>query len=335
MRAPVFAALVFSALASCQANDEAIFIEGVLPPDKDCLVSSAGLVFLPSGAYDLGGAQSGYTAALKVRTNLPSTFKNSDVGVSPNYPNYGPVDNNIVIFDSAEVEYELQTDAATGVLLAQNSNGQLSCDAGVCTIGPRTVTASGTVFNSQTNLNTASLVATELIPLDLAERLKNLNDNLGANGPLAAPGGRLKLIATVSVVGSTTGSGEIRKVKSFPLPYPIDLCVGCLVATEEFCTPFNAVAVTNPSTDKICSVGQDQVVSACFCYELDNAQNPVLDPVTGKPKPTGTIVTDADSCPGGGGCSASCFTHCSARSLALVRRRSWGLTVSPLTRKTR
>jgi hypothetical protein len=299
MRAPVFAALAFSALASCQANDEAIFIEGVLPPDSSCLVSSSSTVFLPSGLYDIGGAQSGYNAALKVRTNLPSTFKNSDIGVSPNYPNYGPVDNNIVIFDSAEIEYELLTDAATGEQLEQLSNGQLECDAGACTIAPRTVTASGSVFNQQTNLNTASLVSTELLPRDLADTLKALSDNLGGTSPLAAPGGRLKLIATVAVIGSTTGSGDIRKVKSFPLPYPIDLCVGCLVATEEFCDEFDAVVVNGAAAAQVCRVGQDQLFSACVCFEKDNAGNKVIDPVTGKPKPTSTVVTDADSCTGG------------------------------------
>lgn len=298
MRAPLLAALALGSLAACQANDESIFIEGVLIPDENCLVSSAGTVFQPSGVYDIRGARSGYSASLKVRTNLPATFNSTDVTQSktqsPNYPNYGPVDNNVVIFDSAEVEYELQTDADTGERLEQLSDGQLSCNAGKCTIAPRTVTASGSVFNQQTTLNTASLATVELLPLDLAQSLNKLNDQLGEEGPLPSPGQRLRLIATVSLVGSTTGSGEIRKLKSFPLPHPIELCVSCLFADEADCEEYDALPILSASADLVCTLGQDRAFSTCACPKLDNAGEPVVDAagnvVFTKP------VTEADSC---------------------------------------
>lgn len=308
MRAPLFAALVLGGLASCTVDtEESIFIEGVLPPDDKCTVSATSIVFQPSGIYDIGGgARSGYDAALKVRTNLPSTFSNIDVTQSktqsPNYPNYGPVDNNVVIFESAIVEYEIQTDAATGDALqaASDAVGQnLTCKDGVCTIKEQTVTATGTVFNTQTNLNTPSIATAELLPLSVANALNAIVEAAGPATPLASPGGRLQLIATVSIVGSTTGNGDLRKIKSFPLPYPIDLCRGCLVPTDDICDEFDAIAfgaVDSTTGDPLlsCRPGQDVPSAFCFCVERDNAGNPT-SPLT----PT-KAVTAVDSCDVGG-----------------------------------
>jgi hypothetical protein len=306
MRAPLFAALVLGGLTSCTVDtDESIFIEGVLPPNDECKVSAGDIVFQPSGVYDIGGARSGYDAALKVRTNLPSTFSSGDVGQSktqsPNFPNYGPVDNNVVIFESAVVEYEIQTDAATGDALqaASESVGQnLTCTDGVCTIKAQTVTATGTVFNTQTNLNAASIATAELVPLSLANALNDIVVEAGSATPLASPGGRLRLIATVSIVSSTTGNGDLRKIKSFPLPYPIDLCRGCLLPSEELCEEFTAIPFGAVDADGepllTCRPGQDVPSAGCFCVERNAAGQPT-SPLT----PT-KLVTAADSCDVGG-----------------------------------
>jgi hypothetical protein len=296
LRAPLVAALTLGALTGCSGDDAAVFIEGVLVKDAACTVSSAGTVFRAGGTYDIAGAQGGYNVGLKVRTNLPSTFNSGNANQSPNYPNYGPVDNNVVVFDSAVVEYTLAVDVDTGTNLETFTNKQIDCEtsedsaSAICTIKPRTVTASGTVFNPQSSLNTAGLVATELVPKDLAEVLQAAFEGVGA---LQAPGDTARLTATVSLVGSTTGSGEYRKLTSFPLPFPIDLCVGCLVASDEFCEAFDAVAVETNAP--VCDVGQDTRTSSCFCFEKNNAGAPAQNP----PTATDTPVLDADSCDGG------------------------------------
>lgn len=306
MRAPLIATLTLGALAGCSGSDAAIFIEGVLVRDAtDCTVSSADTLFRSGGTYDLAAAQNGYSVGLKVRTNLPSTLSSVGGNQSPNYPNYGPVDNNVVVFDSAVVEYTLAVDTETGTNLEAFTNKQIDCEPSedsanaICTIKPRTVTASGTVFNPQASLNSAGLVATELVPKDLADVLQAAFEGVGA---LQFPGDSARLTATVSLVGSTTGSGEYRKLTSFPLPFPIDLCVGCLVASKEFCEVFDAFpAASKDAQGKpvvICVPGQDQVVSRCECKKLDNAGNEVLDPTTQIPVTTGTVVVDADTCDG-------------------------------------
>lgn len=293
--------LVLLGLASCTVDtDESIFVEGVLTPkvEEDGCVYQAVLsnpTFSLGGLYDIGGATSGYFAALQVRTNLPSTFNTTDVTQSktqsPNYPSYGPVDNNVVIFETAKITYELLTDETTGELLEAAAQRldikNLACDKGVCEIEEQTVTATGAVFNAQTSLNTASVASTDLVPLSLARNLAAVVDEAGA---LASPNERMELKATVSIVASTTGSGDIRKVTSFPMTYPIELCVGCIAATDEICERFNAVVAPSPNADKVCDPGQDALFQACVCVERDNAGRPVEPQVITK------VVTEADSC---------------------------------------
>jgi len=72
MRLPLTAIFAAAGLATvgCMEEEAAMFIEGALPlaPDE-CKVSAGDNVFLSNGVLDLGG-RSGYTVALKVRTNL-------------------------------------------------------------------------------------------------------------------------------------------------------------------------------------------------------------------------------------------------------------------------
>lgn len=293
------------ASASCTvATDESIFVEGVVPPEVSATdgcsfkAVQSNPVFSTGGIYDIGGASRGYFAALQVRTNLPSTFSTTDVSSSrtqsPNYPNYGPVDNNVVIFENAKISYEVLTDEETGKALQAaastlNPPQNLKCVKGVCAIEEVTVTAGGTVFNQQTSLNTASIASTELVSFSLATNLKQIAERAGV---LSAPADRLKMIATVSIVGSTTGNGEIRKVTSFPLPFPIDLCIGCIAANEDICDNFDAIVVANPNAaDEVCIAGQDRPFQVCACIERNNAGEPTTTP------PTVTkAVTTADSC---------------------------------------
>jgi len=282
--------------ASCIDNQNVVFIEGALPLlAPDCEVDAASNDFASNGIFDLLGG-SGYTAFLKVRTNLPSTFSGQDLAQgrtqAPNYPFYGNADNNVVIFDGAEIEYSFVTDQLTSEKLVATAKregftGELECRAAVegdllrtCTLGKRSVAVSGSVFNTQTSLNAAAAIATQALPPDLGIELARLYKQTATDAGtaatnlalLTAPADRQRVIASVALVGQTTGSGELRRIKTFAFPFPIDLCLGCLIPDQTFCADREAIAV-GVSEDGACIAGVDIPLSACFC-EGDTAGEP-------------------------------------------------------------
>lgn len=274
--------------AGCVDNEAVVFIEGAQPLlSPDCRVDAADNDFSSNGTFDLLGG-SGYTAVLKVRTNLPSTFSGQDVAQgrtqSPNYPNYGGADNNVVIFNGAEIEYSFVTDQLTSEKLVATATregftGELECRAAVegdllrtCTLGKRTVALSGSVFNTQTSLNGASAIATQAFPPDLGIELARLYKQTATDAGtaatnlalLTAPTDRQRVIASVALLGQTTGNGDLRSLKTFAFPYPVDLCLGCLIPDQSFCADREAVAAV-VNTDGACIAGVDIAVTACFC----------------------------------------------------------------------
>lgn len=290
MRAALASILAAGGLltAGCVDNEAVVFIEGALPLlAPDCEVDAASNDFASNGIFDLLGG-SGYTTFLKVRTNLPSTFSGQDVSQSrtqsPNYPAYGPADNNVVIFDGAEIEYSFVTDQLTSEKLVATAKregftGELECRAAVegdllrtCTLGKRAVAVSGSVFNTQTSLNAAAAIATQAVPPDLGIELARLYKQTATDAGteatnlalLTAPADRQRVIASVALVGQTTGSGDLRRIKTFAFPFPVDLCLGCLIPDQTFCADRGAIAVP-VSEDGDCIAGVDLAVSACFC----------------------------------------------------------------------
>lgn len=290
MRLPL-TALVAASLASagCVEEDAAMFIEGVLPlPPGNCEVQSTGTVFDDSGQLDLN-INRGYSASLKVRTNLPSTFSNQDVTQgrtqSPNFPNYGSVDNNVVIFETAEVTFSLQSDAATiGALSAaasQVNGANLACSATACGSPldltgqpiPEIVPAGGTAFNIQTQLQREALVSTDLLSAVTAQTLRAVYEkaaeleaaNLDDRTLLDTPGETQRLTVEVVLVGRTTGSQGLRLVRSAAFPFAVDICFGCLAPDADRCETFGAVPIEAEDAGDACIEGQDFITTACGC----------------------------------------------------------------------
>lgn len=330
MRLPLTAILTASGLATagCMKEEAAMFIEGALPlVPEECEVAAGDNVFLSNGILDLGGG-SGYTVALKVRTNLPATFNNQDVQQdqtrSPNYQDYGAVDNNVVIFESAEVTFTLQSDADTiGTLGAAASpeirGNSLSCADGVCGSPidpdnpdrriPEIIPAAGTVFNTQTQLNQPAVVFSEVLSASTAQTLRAVyeaaaaleSQDLADRTFLDVPGETQRLNLEIVLVGRTTGSQNLRTVRSAPFPFGIDVCIGCLAPDAELCRKFNAVPVAvvsgaNNDPAQTCFVGQDFLTAACVC--VDNNGDGVPDAVgTPNAQPLDLpVVNDAGVC---------------------------------------
>lgn len=260
--------------SSCVNDDGSVFIQGALPidPGEDCQVNAGGDTFLAAGLLDLRNPRS-FQSALKVITNLPSTFNNQDVTKgdqqSPNYPDYGPTDNNVIIFDSAETTFSFQVaqevaDAADPDVFECNDQGTCTTNVDKPTITP----VAGTVFNTQTQLNTEAVVFVEAINAAFAQTLK---DNIGA--ALTLPGQRVRVVATVRLKGSTTGNGDLRDISTFPFPLPVDVCNGCLTPDAQFCED-NDAAFQAVVGAEACFAGQDFVLGQCICADgsvLDNA----------------------------------------------------------------
>lgn len=310
MRLPLTALVVASlTTTACVEEDAAMFIEGVLPVEAGvCVVASTATVFDNSGILDLN-ADRGYSAALKVRTNLPSTFSGQDVSQgrtqSPNYPNYGIVDNNVVIFETAEVTFTLQSDADTiGALSAaasQVNGANLACSATACgspldAVGqpiPDIVPAGGTAFNEQTGLNGEALVSADIVSGATAQTLKAVYQkaaeleaaNLEARTLLDVPGETQRLTVEVVLVGRTTGSQGLRLVRSAAFPFAVDVCLGCLKPDDALCEEFNARSFFSEGAEDVCIEGQDFQTSVCACADAQGI--PILD-ANGNP----TVVFD-------------------------------------------
>ncbi|MBM4280777.1 MAG: hypothetical protein FJ137_08460 [Deltaproteobacteria bacterium] len=273
MRPMLVSALsVFAGVAGCVQDDGSVFIEGALPiePSSACVVNAKSITLLASGVYDVLNAQAGYTVALKVRTNLPATFTNVDVTqgrtVSPNFPNYGPTDNNVVVLQSASVNFSFVTDAETATGAAEN----FTCDAATneCEREGLSPLISGSVFNQNTALSSESAVFVQAIS---AAEAALFAETFG--GVLTNSAARQRVVAELRVQGVTTGGGELRPVSSFPFPFAIDLCSGCLTPDNEFCealpTAPGVVGRSSSLNAQVCIEGQDRRSAECRCVQIE------------------------------------------------------------------
>lgn len=260
MRFLVASTLALGLGASCVNQDGSVFIEGAVPIPGDCTVAAGAKEFLSNGVLDVSSPRS-YTAALQVVTNLPATFSNTNVTEdktkSPNYPNYGATDNNVIIFDSAETSFSF---AANPDIVAPDA---FACDDTSCATNekaPSVNALAGTVFNTQTQLNGKTIVFAEAISSTLSTDLAAAFD-----GVLKFPTDRVRVVADIVLKGTTTGNGDLRPVTTFSFPLPIDVCVGCLAPNADFCAGLNAVSVA--AAVNSCFEGQDVQTAACQCAD--------------------------------------------------------------------
>lgn len=284
MRRSIQSALVLTlglaGSTACVEEDPSVFIEGVLPilPDA-CEVSAADQVFLPSGRLDLGAAGVGaYRSFLKVRTNLPATFNNQDNQQSrqrtPNFPNYGSADNNIITMKESRLEISISGRVDQLQALADLGSEQLSCNADACTFTQDAVApATGSVFNQQQNLSTPAAIATELLPAAQASALADLiSQDLPGIMP-KGPSDTLTVNVAATLVGNTSGNGALRDTITLPFPFTIEVCFGCLQPSQETCdlyaTPGTSQPFPAPPADErfTCFAGQDIGVNACTCAD--------------------------------------------------------------------
>lgn len=243
--------LTFAAAAAlaggCEVEQGTAFIEGVLPLEApDCAADANDETFVATSTLDVGFDPNGLDAnalvlPLKVRTNLPSTFSTQsltqDQTRSPNFPSYGNVDTNVITFNTSEVFYS--TDADRGDDLALGNNGTPVNDNTARLTG-----VSGVAFNEQTQLLTESVIFTTAITKEDAAAL--------AAEPFVAGGlvdatSRVRVIANIRLVGTTTGNAEVRTP---PFPFAVELCRGCIIPD---CGDAEAI----PGPDGFCVRGQD------------------------------------------------------------------------------
>lgn len=257
--------------AGCDVEQPSSFIEGVLFNEgPDCTVNSNDRTFVPTALLDIGNdAATAHSLVLpvKVRTNLPSTFTTQDLtqdeSRSPNYPNYGQVDNNIITFTESEVFFTTDADSAQGPAL-QNEGTPVN-DATVRVSG-----VSGVAFNEQTTLLTESVVFTTAITAQDAALLQDepfVNEALIAQNPNGAIANRARVIVNLRLAGITTGGASVRTP---PFPFPVELCAGCLTTVpncgtvdhdDDPATP--EITVEPIANDAVCGIGQDEPLFIC------------------------------------------------------------------------
>ena len=247
MRSRVACSVAFAfALSACAEEQGSVFVRGVVPLSaaSECVVKAGGEVFSSNGVLDIGpNAPRNYLAAVEVVTNLPATFSTQDVSQaktqSPNYPNYGNGDSNVIIFDSADINYEF---------LDRDGNPATQ-------VGQRTALG-GSLFNTQTSLSSKAILAVEAVSVRDSEYFFEKFGDL-----LAVPGATRRVVANIQVRGTTTGRAL---VEAFPFPFPIDLCVDCLFVNETNCVDGNGNPGTVvPTVDGFCRAGQDVPNALC------------------------------------------------------------------------
>lgn len=245
-------------LQSCAPPEQgSVFIEGAVPLDPpQCTVTAAGNVFRPNSILDIGvvpEAANSLIVPVKVRTNLPATFNTQDVTQdqqrSPNYPNYGAADNNIITFTESEVFLTTDSDRDGPAL---TGNGLPLSDG-----NPRVSSVGGTVFNQQTQLSAPNVIFVQAITTADAALLQE--DPFIADQLAGDPTKSIRVTTNIRVKGITTGGSEVR---SPPFPFQVELCQGCLTTRILDCDPLTPGEQPAVQQD-VCNPGQDFPLFAC------------------------------------------------------------------------
>jgi hypothetical protein len=255
--------------ASCVSSDNSVFIETAVSIDgsNNCLPEKNGAKPLPSGTLDVLSAVAatpvgrGYQTALQVVTNLPATFTNADVNnqqQSPNYQDYGPTDNNVMVFQSGKIAFSFANEP--GVAPAG-----FDCNDVECTRDGQNPRVTGTVFNLNNALGTKGVVFLEAVAAADAVALATAVKGILAPNGIPNPAVRKRVIAEITLTAQTTGSGELRPITTFPFPFAIDLCAGCLVPDDAVCSRARGDRVEADGADNVCFAGQDIASFECDC----------------------------------------------------------------------
>lgn len=255
---------VAAAMAGCaEPGQPAAFIEGVLPlTPPSCVASAGSSTFVGTALLDIGtdaATANSLILPLKLRAGLPSTFTTQDLQAdeqrSPNYVNYGHVDNNVITFEESEVFFTTDEDREAGPAL-------VNADTPVNDTSKRVTSLSGVAFNTQTTLLSESVVFATAITKQDAENLQDepfINDALIAQNPNGVTANRARVIVNLRLVGRTTGTS---KIVTPPFPFPVEICAGCLTTKPE-CTfdddndPGTAPVPVEPIPGDVCVPGQD------------------------------------------------------------------------------
>lgn len=248
-----------SLFAACTPPEQgSIFIQGARdakPPE--CTVQAAAQgPFRSLSLLDIGTTPetaNGLVLPVQVVTNLPATFSTQEVSQdrtrSPNYPNYGAADNNVITFTDAESF--LTTDAD------RDGEPVLKGDGLPTESNPAVTSLGGTVFNTQTSLNSMQILFVNAITAEHAALLQEedfISEALGGD-----PTKTVQVNVTLRVSGVTTGNATVR---SPPFPYQVQLCQGCLSTFVTDCDP--ATAGDQPAVaNDVCNPGQDDPLFTC------------------------------------------------------------------------
>jgi hypothetical protein len=274
MRLAAPLALTAALGVGCVSSDNSVYIETAVSINgsNNCLPDKNNGQPLPAGTLDIldaiaGRPGRGYQAALQVVTNLPATFTNQDLGQgqtqAPNYQDYGPTDNNVMVFQSGQVSFSFISEPGV-------NTADWTCAGDECTKDGQNQRVTGTVFNQNNALSTKGVVFLEMISAREAADLAKAFKDILAPGGQASPTARKRIIAEVSLTAHTTGSAELRPVTTFPFPFAIDLCAGCLVPDEATCGRFGAGAARGERVEaadaaNVCFAGQDLASFECDC----------------------------------------------------------------------
>lgn len=208
---------------------------------------------IANGVLDLA-LNTGYLAALNVRTNLPSTINTQQLTQQGgSYPNYGNGDANIVSFQRS---YVYTRDGEVGDVpfnpLEPTANIDRGRIAGLPSESvPRISQTTGIVFNEQQNLGNSTLVFVSAITPQEAAVL-----DTGAVGAQIDADTRRLVVVNITLEGQTSGAGFVRS-NQFALP--ISLCRGCLLPPGP--AEPNGCASSDYVAGQTCAlVGQDQPI---------------------------------------------------------------------------
>jgi hypothetical protein len=246
--------------AGCEPPEQgSIFIQGarVAKPPECTVQAAAQGPFRSLSLLDIGTTPetaNDLVLPVQVVTNLPATFSTSDVSQdrtrSPNYTNYGAADNNVITFTSAEAF--LTTDADRDGEPALSEEGLPTSDSNA-----RVTSVGGTVFNTQTSLNSMQILFINAITAEdaaLLQQDKFVSEALGGD-----PTKTVQVNVTIRVEGVTTGNAAVR---SPPFPYQVQLCQGCLSTFVTDCDA--ATAGDQPAVPaEVCNPGQDDPLFTC------------------------------------------------------------------------
>ena len=198
----LFVSLV-SATVGCAPEGSSAYVSFNIPPDNDCTYSPSSELFISSGQFDIGTADSSeycrqsYFLHLIVNSNLKSNERAST----------GRAEPNVLQITTADVRL---MDKNQGTLAFPKSRTDATADPAFP--NPFRVQTANSLRPSSSNDPSMGVVAVEAIPKSYATKLTGFE---GEN-----------ILVEVQIYGTTTGDVDI---DFRPFIYPVSICRGCLI----------------------------------------------------------------------------------------------------------